>query len=619
MTRDGDIETRHPHAARAKRYEERAAEAEATSNRLGLARLVTFLLACALAVSAISRAEGLMGALSALAVLVFFGLVVAQARAIDRAKKARAHVAASLRHLARARCDFDALPAADWATVPPGHPYAHDLDLVGRGSLLARLDTTHTRRGGERLLAFLLEPAAPAEARARGEAVVELADLVDFRDDLEASAAVLEQGRIDERPLLELVSGVSPLPRWAKAAAYVVPPLLVTTTTLASEGVLDARIPTALAVVSGVVLVATAGAVRKVLDLVAAKRGYVDAVTTVLDRVASLDAKSPRLRAVVERVHLGGERPKRYLARLDRYASLAELRYQGPFHIVVDILLLWDLHVVMGVERWARDVTKGLDGAFDALAEIEALASLSTLLDVDPGATMPELLDAPAPLEAEGLAHPLLTAHVRVANDITVAGPGTAVVVTGSNMAGKSTLLRSVGSATALALAGGPVIARRFVTGPVRMRASMRVEDSVQRGASYFHAELARMRIVVADADAKGEPPILFLLDELLRGTNADARTRGARAIVLHLLSRSAMGIVATHDGEVARLEETLPGRIRNVHFTDVEEHGEMRFDYILREGVVRSSNALRLLALAGIDLPEPGPDSEKDAQTPRG
>jgi DNA mismatch repair ATPase MutS len=145
------------------------------------------------------------------------------------------------------------------------------------------------------------------------------------------------------------------------------------------------------------------------------------------------------------------------------------------------------------------------------------------------------------------------------------------------------------------------VIASRFVFSPVRLRASMRVDDSLQRGASYFHAELTKLRTVVAEADA--QPPIFFLLDEMLRGTNARARHLGARAILEHLLARGAVGLAATHDVALASLEDETEGRVRNVHFTDVLLDGEMVFDYRLRDGVVRTSNALRLLQLAGIDL----------------
>jgi DNA mismatch repair ATPase MutS len=197
----------------------------------------------------------------------------------------------------------------------------------------------------------------------------------------------------------------------------------------------------------------------------------------------------------------------------------------------------------------------------------------------------------------------LVSAEKRVANSLELPGPGSALVVTGSNMAGKSTLLRAVGLNIALALAGGPVIARRLVLPELRLRASMRVDDDLQRGASYFHAELEKLRSVVAEADAT--PPIFFLLDELLRGTNAQARHLGARAVLTHLLDHGAMGLAATHDAALGALEDERPGAVRNVHFTDVMDGGEMIFDYRLREGVVRTSNALRLLAMAGIHVPD--------------
>jgi DNA mismatch repair ATPase MutS len=215
---------------------------------------------------------------------------------------------------------------------------------------------------------------------------------------------------------------------------------------------------------------------------------------------------------------------------------------------------------------------------------------------------MPEVEPARGALHARGLGHPLIVARSRVSNDVQLDGPGHALIVTGSNMAGKSTLLRALGLNVALALAGGPVCAALMRVPLVRLRASVRAEDSLQAHSSYFHAELEKLRSVVADAEA--QPPVLFLLDELLRGTNARARHVGARAVLLHLLKRSAMGLVATHDIALSALEREHPGKIENVHFTDVVVAGEMRFDYRLRPGVVRTSNALRLLAMAGIDVP---------------
>jgi DNA mismatch repair ATPase MutS len=170
-------------------------------------------------------------------------------------------------------------------------------------------------------------------------------------------------------------------------------------------------------------------------------------------------------------------------------------------------------------------------------------------------------------------------------------------------MAGKSTLLRSVGLNIALALAGGPTIARSMQVPRVRLRASMRADDSLEAGSSYFHAELSKLKRVIEDATLP--PPVFFLLDELLRGTNARARHVGARAVLVHLLDRSGTGLCATHDVELAALGNQDEKRIENVHFTDVMVNGEMCFDYCLRKGIVRTSNALRLLALAGIDVPQ--------------
>jgi DNA mismatch repair ATPase MutS len=225
---------------------------------------------------------------------------------------------------------------------------------------------------------------------------------------------------------------------------------------------------------------------------------------------------------------------------------------------------------------------------------------------------MPSIGGEEGALDAEALVHPLLTSQTRVPNDVTLPGQGSALIVTGSNMAGKSTLLRAVGLNIALGLAGGPVTARRFRLPLVRLRASMRADDSLQSGASYFHAELQKLRRVTDHAE--DDPPVFFLLDELLRGTNARARHLGARAILMHLLERRASGLVATHDVALASLADEYPKRVINVHFTDVMREGEMIFDYRLRPGVVKTSNALRLLRQAGIDVPE---DDQLPAQAP--
>jgi hypothetical protein len=572
---------------------------ESRAGRVGLGRLLLFLALVILGASAWSRHDPMLGAGAGAALLGFVVLVILHARVLTRRDEAEARRAVHDRHLLRLQGRASELPPAGTAT--PDHPYAVDVDLVGASSLQQRLDVTHTVRGTAILSAWLGAPSDPTTIRERQAAVAELAPMREWRESLEALAGPPDQ-RLDAAPFLEFTRR-KPLVTTPIVVLMHVFPLSVLGLFVAAK--LGALPDSVWSSVLGLQTIVAFGFKKQCTDafqLVAARRGYAEAFQRLLVLVEQGRFESPLLRRLQERVRVEGRAPSQYMARLDRWAGLAEFYTQFPVHFVVDLLTLWDLHVLWRLERWNADVGKGLEDAFEALGEVEALASFAALLADDPNARLPELHDAPVTFEADGLAHPLLSTDRRVANDVKLPGAErAALVVTGSNMAGKSTLLRAVGLNLSLALAGGPVIASRFVFSPVRLRASMRVDDSLQRGASYFHAELTKLRTVVAEADA--QPPIFFLLDEMLRGTNARARHLGARAILEHLLARGAVGLAATHDVALASLEDETDGRVRNVHFTDVLLDGEMVFDYRLRDGVVRTSNALRLLQLAGIDL----------------
>jgi DNA mismatch repair ATPase MutS len=321
----------------------------------------------------------------------------------------------------------------------------------------------------------------------------------------------------------------------------------------------------------------------------------------MLRRIESEPWQTPYLKQLRASLDVRGVSPSTYMTRLARYEGFAQLRTQGPVYFVLNIFTMWDFWCLERIERFASEVGPEAERWFETVGEVEMLCSLSTLRHGDPSTTYPEISDENVGFVASALAHPLLAPHARITNDVALEGKGSLLVITGSNMAGKSTLLRAVGLNVALALAGGPVCAQALRLCPVRLRASMRIDDSLQRGASYFHAELGKLRMVVDDLEHG--PPVLFLLDELLRGTNARARNTGARSVLLHLISRGALGLVATHDVGLSALESELT-KVHNVHFTDVFEDGEMRFDYKLRPGPVTTSNALRLLAMAGIEVP---------------
>lgn len=579
---------------------------EQRANRISLARLGAFLAAVVLLAAGASQGSTPLMAASGASGALFFALVLLHARVLQRAEGAQVRAAVHERHLGRMSGEWTDLPCEVTGPRPYEHPYAADIDLFGPGSLLQRIDVTHTAPGERHLVDWLGAPADAETIGARQLAVRELAPKVELRQELEATAAEAEgKDKLDPSPFVEftqrrpLSDRLGPL----VPVLYALPVGTLALWGLAFANVVPFAAAWGALAVQTLVVVLSSGETSNALDLVAARRGYAEAFQRALVQVERAELEAPLLRDLRERLSLDGQPPSRYFARLDRWAGFAELRHQFPLNIVANLLLLWDLHVLFRLEDWARDVGAGLDDAFEAFGAIEALASLATLLHLDPAATLPEVAPSTAPFEAEAIHHPLLPAEARVPNDVQLQGPGTALLVTGSNMAGKSTLLRAVGLNLALALAGGPVTARRMRAPLVRLRASMRADDSLQRGASYFQAELAKLRLVVDEAES--EPPLFFLLDELLRGTNARARHLGARSVLLHLLDRGATGLVATHDVALAALEEERPGQVANVHFTDVMRDGEMIFDYRLRSGVVKTSNALELLRRAGIEVHE--------------
>jgi hypothetical protein len=567
--------------------------------------LVTFVAALALIVSGVRSASSASAWIGGALALAFVALVIAHARLLEKLRDAEIRRDLHLRHVARVTSAWAAFPTDSAEHLPADHPYAHDVDLVGPGSLVQRIDVTHTEAGIRALCGWLGEAASQAEIAARQAAVRELAPALEFRESLEAAGLWASgEGRLELTPFLALARRAPTLKsELVPFALFLSPLVLAALVGLALAGVVPHAAWATYLAAQGVVALGTARACHDVFDLVAARRGFVEAYKRMLIVVERAELAAPRLVAVQEAIRIDREPPSRYLAALDLYAGLAEFRTQFPVHLVVNFLTLWDLQVLYRLERWNARVGPRIGAALDALGELEALASLACLAFVEPSATFPTLQAPGLGFEAEELGHPLIAAGRRVTNTLALPGPGSALVVTGSNMAGKSTLLRAVGLNVALALAGGPVIARRLALPEVRLRASMRIDDDLQRGASYFHAELAKLRSVVAEADAS--PPIFFLLDELLRGTNARARHLGARAVLAHLLDHGAVGLAATHDAALGALEEERPGAVRNVHFTDVMDGGEMMFDYRLREGVVRTSNALRLLAMAGIHVPD--------------
>jgi DNA mismatch repair ATPase MutS len=323
-------------------------------------------------------------------------------------------------------------------------------------------------------------------------------------------------------------------------------------------------------------------------------------LASVLERLEREPLQSALLVDLKKRLEVGGLSPSKQISRLRRLIEYRDQARNQMFAIVAEPLL-WSVHFYFAIERWRQVSGPHIGEWIAAVGDIEALSSVAGYAAEHPGDPFPELLDHGPVFYGEGIAHPLLPEATAVRNDVRLDGERQLLVVSGSNMSGKSTLLRSVGLNAVLAWAGAPVRAERLRLSRVAVGASMRVQDSVLDGKSRFYAEVTRLRQVVDMAGS--DPPLLYLLDELLSGTNSHDRRIGTEAVVRTLLQRRAVGLITTHDLALAEVADALAPRAVNVHFEDHIEDGRIAFDYRMRPGVVRKSNALELMRSVGLEV----------------
>lgn len=647
-----DPEARH--RQRRERYEAVRRADASRARRLVRWRGVAFLAAVAAGLGA-EWTGGELAAVLAVAALgalaAFVVLVVFHRRVRRRARWHGGLADLAAEGLARRARDWEALPDPGEAGAAPGHPFAADLDVLGPASLRRLLSTPATPPGRETTRDWLLSPTGPEEIRRRQEAVGELADHHVFREELAARGRLAGEADADAfrrflgwcegdawlegRPLLVGVARI--LPAATALLAFL------------QAGGLVAEAWWALGPVAmlGVVGIFGSGLGRRVgratageaeleryadlLEDLAGIPGEAEALAGIRTALAGGDGPAPDAAAAdadsagstgaAAGSSAAAEPAPDAIRRLGRIAAWAEVRRSGLLHFLLQVLLLWDVHVLRALERWRSAHGARVRAWLAALGRGEALCALATLQADHPDWCRPAVdPDGEAVFEARGLDHALLTPERSVANDVTVGPPGTFLLVTGSNMSGKSTLLRAVGLAVVLARAGGPVPARRCSMPLLRVHTVMRVQDSLAEGVSQYMAELRRVRRVVAaargevagaagdgsgpgSASPSGEP-VLYLLDEPLQGTNEAERRVALRTVLRHLLRTGAVGAVATHDLRLHEVED-LEAAARPVHLTGTVEEGadgpRLTFDYRLREGPATSTNALDLLRAVGL------------------
>ncbi|MDY7230564.1 MutS-related protein [Hyalangium rubrum] len=541
------------------------------------------------------------------AVAFYAVLAVLHHYVFRREARERLYVTLNERGLARLSGAWREFAERGERFASPSHLYSPDLDVFGQASLFQLMNETATRTGEERLASWLAAPAPAEEVVARQGAARELAPLIDFRQDVCVEARDVSREKADPGLFIRWAETGPSLQsiRWARPVALVLPPLTLALYVLGQFEVgprwlwwvgLFAQL--------GVVL-ATRRTLRQMEEsLSAGEHGFVR-YAPLFSRIERQELNHPLLQRLQSGLQRAGEPPvSTHFHRFSRLYSFVEFK-RHQFHPLVHLFTLWDVHALFALENWRARHGKEVRGWFEALAELEALSCLAGFAHDRPVFCWPTLVAEGPRVEAKELGHPLLDNPVP--NDVSLPGPRHGLLITGSNMSGKTTLMRAVGTNVVLALAGAPVCARDFTVSPLHVLTSMRVKDSLERGVSYFYAEVQRIKAVLdAAATAKGQA--LFLLDEILLGTNTRERQIASREVLRLLLGTGACGAVTTHDLSLAELANEPGAHVVNVHFRDHLEDGKMVFDYKLRQGVVDTTNALRVLRMAGVPVKEAEP-----------
>lgn len=555
--------------------------------------------------------------LTALLLVVFVLVAIYHSRVRDSIARIALMLNIKDVQLARINLDWEHLPQSDQTPPEPEHPFATDLDITGERSLHRLLDSAVTKEGSRRLRSWLLNnDPDPVIIKQRQSLIQELSGLSLFRDRLHLCAAIAgRDSQAQPRALPSNQWESSTLVDWIEDG-IAKPSLRSTVILLATLSALNITLlvlailqivphvwPIVFLIYVGVSIARqarTANAWGEVQDLEKALRRF----RAVFQYLESRSYRGhPGLAQVCAPFVDSRKRPSAELRRVERIAAALGLRTNGPVWFVVNAIIPWDFFFAHRLEQLRKEIGQLMPLWLDAWYELEALNSLANFAWLNPGYVFPELISNSTRFDARAIGHPLIKPDNKICNDLALDEQHRIVILTGSNMAGKSTFLRTVGVNLCLAYTGAPVNAERLQISLFRIFTCIKVSDSVQDGLSYFYAEVKRLKLLLSAAEAEADLPIMFLIDEIFRGTNNRERHIGSHAFIRALsVQRNALGLIATHDLELTNLADEIPG-ITNFHFREEVGEGRMIFDYELRPGPCPTTNALEIMRLEGLPV----------------
>ncbi|HMK22916.1 MAG TPA: MutS family DNA mismatch repair protein [Terriglobales bacterium] len=517
-------------------------------------------------------------------------------------------------HRARLDLNWEGIPYLS-SPVPAQHLYAKDLDLVGPHSLLHLLDTTVSTNGHARLTTWLLnQPPTPPEWETRRRLIRELSAQSPFRDRLTLEARLIGEQEIDGKRLEAVLRHQVGFPRLTMI--LTIQSILAATTICLGISALAGWLPDywlwSFGVYALIYLQTDQG--EELLEHAVGVHHELEQLGAVLEFVEGHAHRRDSVLAAIWAPLLSSQNnPPRLVRQAARTLHAISIKAHPLVHLLVNLLCPWDLWFTRRLRKIQMQAGGLLPVWLDRLAEVEAASALATFAYLHPGYAWPTPRTAAvsgngidADVTAQALGHPLIPEVRRVANDVSLHGVGHLHLVTGSNMSGKSTFLRTVGVNVCLAQAGAPVCASRFQWTWSRLGCCIRVDDSLEAGLSFFYAEVKRLKTILDATQDRTLPPLLFLIDEIFKGTNNRERLIGSRAYIKALAAGNGFGLVSTHDLELTDLEKEVLS-LTNTHFQETVSAGALQFDYRLRPGPCPTTNALRIMELEGLPVLEEG------------
>ncbi|MDD4802008.1 MAG: DNA mismatch repair protein MutS [Syntrophomonas sp.] len=591
-----------------KRVEENRSEylkSESYSSKLSNLRLFILLGGSALTYYAFTRFEpNLYGyGLLLCTLVIFLFLVVKHDKIINETNRYRNMAEINEKCLLRMDGNWEDFADDGAEFINPAHSYTEDLDIFGRASLFQWINTCNTYGGKEILRSLLENPDMNRDlVKQRQEAVKELASKLEFCQTLQCEGMGGPKLKNNPEYMLGYAEDTSALfsQNWLKATIWCLPLLTILSFLVwYFTGSISIYFFLSFLSLQSLIIILLFKQINKALGTVYTYRTNVGIYQRILEIIEKERFNDAYLASLQSSLFQANEPASQQINKLDSIVGAIALRANPIVHFVFNFVLLWDLHCVLALENWKEKSGQSLRHWLDTLSWFEALSSLSLIAQLNPQWAFPQILEREPLFSAQALGHPLISKQKRITNDFVL--DQQVGIITGSNMSGKTTLLRTVGINLVLAYAGAPVCARELKCSLMDIFTSMRITDDLSSGISTFYAELLRIKTII-DYSQK-EKPMIFLLDEVFRGTNSNDRIVGARNVLVNLNKSWVIGLISTHDFELCALENSSNGRVVNYHFTETYSGNKIEFDYRIRPGRCTTTNAQYLMKMVGIEL----------------